>query len=175
MAPARAAGLKDGFRSGFEKFLADAIASRGFVKTGADGVLATDSGSAKGGAKEQRLPRELYTGVFGYELESFRLAIPVRGHRCELCSSGAKIVRIVSYTPDFFFPTGWIVEAKGKFTPKDRKLALAFREQYPDRKYGLVFQRDNYLTKKHTLRYSEWASKNGIAWAVGGFKQEWTG
>ncbi len=65
------------------------------------------------------------------------------------------------------------MEAKGKFTPKDRKLALAFREQYPDRLYALLFQRDNYLTKRHVSRYSEWCKDNNIPYAIGTFKEEW--
>jgi hypothetical protein len=138
VAPARAAGLKAGYRSGYESTLVQQL-----------------------------------TIPFEYEAESFKLTIPVRGHKCTRCGTGTDVVRVVSYTPDFFLETGWIVEAKGKFTPKDRKLALAFKEQYPDRKYALSFQRDNYLTKKRSMRYSEWASKNDIPWVIGGFRQEW--
>ena len=109
---------------------------------------------------------------FEYERESFRLTLPVMRHLCEQCGS-TTILRKASYTPDFFFETGWIVEAKGKFTAKDRKLAVAFTEQYPDRKYGLCFQRDNRLSKSSQTRYSEWCNKNGIPYSVGTFKKEW--
>jgi hypothetical protein len=110
--------------------------------------------------------------LFEYEQESFRLTVAVARHSCRSCGS-KEIIRHVSYTPDFFFKTGWIIEAKGKFTPRDRKLALAFTEQYPTLKYGLCFQRDNRLTKSSKTRYSEWCEKHGIPYSVGAFKTKW--
>jgi len=104
---------------------------------------------------------------YSYEGTTYALVLKVPGHRCAECNS-RNIERPTRYTPDFeFHDTGWIVEAKGKFDAKARKIALAFKEQYPDHKYALLFQRDNWLNKHKTSRYSDWCKKHDIMCAVG--------
>lgn len=80
----------------------------------------------------------------------------------------------MTYTPDFFFNNRtFIVEAKGRFDPAHRAKALAFREQYPDVEYALLFEEDNKLSKKSKTRYTDWAEKNGILCAVGLIPAAW--
>lgn len=76
------------------------------------------------------------------------------------------------YTPDFFFNV-WVIEAKGKFTGRDRKRVLALRAAHPDMKFGMLFQRDNWLTSRKVSRYTDWCRDNEIPASVGWFKQEW--
>jgi hypothetical protein len=112
-----------------------------------------------------------------YESETFPIVVPVGTINCPNCGkvSGAKASR---YTPDFFFPR-WIIEAKGKFTAKDRKRVLALLEAKRDffkrdpRRFGMLFMRDNKISKSSKTRYSDWCEKNGIPYAFGWFKKEW--
>jgi len=108
--------------------------------------------------------------VFGYEAQTYPLEVTAtRGHRCTDC--GLKnILRKTRYTPDFHIDrrgVPLIVETKGKFTGRDRRIALAFREQYPDVDYRLCFQRDNLLSKASKTRYTEWCRKHEIVCHVG--------
>ena len=71
------------------------------------------------------------------------------------------------YTPDFVLDNGIIIEAKGRFTSADRTKMLRVKETHPELDIRLWFQSDNWLTKKHTMRYSDWANKNGFKYHVG--------
>jgi hypothetical protein len=105
---------------------------------------------------------------FYYEKEKFSILVPgTTGHACGKC--GAKtILRTTSYTPDFFLPVPRVyVETKGKLDARGRKALLAFKAQYPHARLIVLFQKDNWVTKSHKHRYSEWADMNNIEWAVG--------
>ena len=77
------------------------------------------------------------------------------------------------YTPDFFLPNGIIIETKGKWTVQDRKKMVLVLEQNPDLDIRMLFQFDNKLNKNAKTRYSEWAAKRGIPYAIGEIPQEW--
>lgn len=109
---------------------------------------------------------------YSYETETFRIRLETPGHTCNSCG-GKQIFRMTRYTPDFFLPRGRVVEAKGRFTGRDRKKALAFRAQYPKRPYALVFMRDNRLSKTSETTYSDWCEANSVPYSIGAFKQEW--
>ena len=69
-----------------------------------------------------------------------------------------------TYTPDFEVGD-WIIEAKGKFDPQDRKKHLLLKEQYPEKKILLIFLNANQrLSKKSKTTYAQWCEKNGIHW-----------
>jgi hypothetical protein len=110
---------------------------------------------------------------FGYEAMTYPITVSVPNSHCEQCGSKA-ISRDTVYTPDFFFK-GWIIEAKGKFTARDRKRVRALMENWgaTGARFGMLFQRDNKLSKASNTRYSEWCEKRGIPYAVGWFKKEW--
>ena len=108
--------------------------------------------------------------TYSYETETFPIVLEQPGY-CRDCGSRS-IARHSRYTPDFFFPV-WVVEAKGKFTGRDRKRVLALVRSIPDRRFAMVFQRDNWLTKKKVSRYTDWCLDKGIPCSVGWFKDEW--
>lgn len=61
-----------------------------------------------------------------------------------------------------------LIEAKGWFKSRDRTKMMFLKEQYPHLDIRFLFQQDNKLTKaKNSMRYSEWAEKNGFQWSVG--------
>lgn len=106
---------------------------------------------------------------YDYEVESFPWTETLPNAFCPDC--GQRAVATRSYTPDFFLHNGTIIEAKGRFTTKDRKIALGMKEQGIDVK--LLFQYNNKLSRKSTTRYSEWCEKNGIDYAVRQLPEEW--
>jgi hypothetical protein len=85
---------------------------------------------------------------------------------------GERVIRKSRFTPDFFFPK-WTIEAKGKFTARDRKRILALRDSGSPRFLGMLFMRDNKISKSSKTRYSDWCEKNEIPYAFGWFKKEW--
>jgi anaerobic ribonucleoside-triphosphate reductase len=113
--------------------------------------------------------------LFQYEWETFEIDLKVVGHYCGKCGS-KEIRRESRYTPDFFFPN-YIVEAKGRFTARDRKRVLAVIETLVEnedpRVFVMLFMRDNTLSKSSKTRYSDWCKEHGIPYAVGTFNREW--
>lgn len=111
---------------------------------------------------------------FEYEGRTYKLRVDVPGEYCKDCYS-KRIARYTSYTPDWFFPeTDVVMESKGKFDARARKVALAMQGQYPEVDYRILLQRDNWLSSKKHQRYSDWLRKNEIPFAVGKFPPlEW--
>lgn len=106
---------------------------------------------------------------FEYERESFLWEDVIPNAKCEDC--GGKAVCVRSYTPDFFLNNGVIIEAKGRFTVKDRKISLAMKKQGIH--VVMLFQFDNKLSRKSKTRYSEWCTQHGIDYAIRELKEEW--
>lgn len=80
------------------------------------------------------------------------------------------------YKPDFQLPNGVYVEAKGRFTPQDRRKMALVIEQNPDLDIRLLFMVDNTLSRASKTTYSDWATKRGIQCAVsreGIIPKEW--
>lgn len=113
---------------------------------------------------------------FGYETETFPITLGVVGAACAACGERKRVYKTSRYTPDFFFPN-WIIEAKGKFTARDRKrvmaLLAALAAAGERRRFALLFMRDNKLSKTSKLRYSDWCVTHGIPHSVHEFKGEW--
>ena len=104
---------------------------------------------------------------FHYELTKYPVLVPVHGHACTKCTSTA-IARRTTYLPDFtLLDAGILLEAKGKFTGRNRSMLVAFRQQHPGLGFRILFQRDNKLSKISKTRYTDWCKANGIACAVG--------
>lgn len=111
---------------------------------------------------------------YEYESRAYSVVLPVPGHYCRECASKS-VARMSTYHPDFHLKGGrLIVETKGRFTARDRKLAARFKIQHPHTNYRLLFQRNNTLTKASKTRYTDWCEKNNIPCAVGtSVPQEW--
>ena len=110
-----------------------------------------------------------------FEYESIRvdywLEIP-RGYCAKCLARSPRINRV--YTPDFVLPSGVIIEAKGKFSAADRKKHAAIKEQHPDLDLRLLFSHNNWVTRKHKQRYSDWCARKDIKFHVGlNIPKEW--
>lgn len=113
---------------------------------------------------------------FAYETETFPITLTVVGAACGACGERKRVYKPSRYTPDFFFPN-WVVEAKGKFTARDRKRVMALLAEFLSRgerrKFALLFMRDNKLSKTSKIRYSNWCTTHAIPYAIGTFNKEW--
>lgn len=83
-----------------------------------------------------------------------------------------------NYLPDFEISKDnndvMFIECKGYFTPSDRKKLLFVRESNPFIDLRIVFQYDNWMTKKRKKRYSDWCKDHGFKYHVGAsLPKEW--
>jgi len=82
------------------------------------------------------------------------------------------------YTPDFYLPdSGLWVESKGKWDSKGRTKTLAIittSGAIRRDNFRMLFQYNNWLTKKHNQTYLDWCEREGIIAAVGKtIPEEW--
>lgn len=67
------------------------------------------------------------------------------------------------YNPDWTIKPGWYIETKGRFTSSDRKKILLVKEQHPEARILIVFQRQqNKLYKGSPTSYTEWCKANDV-------------
>jgi hypothetical protein len=128
--------------------------------------------SARSGFERALMQKLDSEGVeWSYETVTYPIQLD-SGLKCQKC--GERVIRNSRFTPDFFFPK-WTIEAKGKFTARDRKrvLALLGSPCTRTRNFGMLFMRDNKISKSSKTRYSDWCEKNRIPYAFGWFKKEW--
>lgn len=81
------------------------------------------------------------------------------------------------YTPDFIITrpdgTKCYIETKGKFDLDSRQKMIACKSQHPDKEFVILFMRDQPLTKKSKLRYTDWAEKYGFDYSVNCIPYRW--
>ena len=85
--------------------------------------------------------------------------------------------KLATYTPDFIFPNGVIIEAKGFFKPSDRTKHLLIQAQDKENKYDIrfLFQNAyNRLTKNSNTTYASWCDRHGFMWCHKRIPTEWT-
>lgn len=92
---------------------------------------------------------------FNYETETLPYTVPEQSRR---------------YTPDFIITTRSglkvYIEAKGLFTPDDRKKAILVRNDHPDVDIRFVFMNSaNKLSARSKTTYAMWCEKHGFMWA----------
>lgn len=113
---------------------------------------------------EVKVAQHLDTKKVPYEYEQLKLSyeVPPSTH---------------SYKPDFqLLKNGIIVEAKGRFSPADRRKMALVIEQHPDKDIRLLFMLNNTLSKVSKTTYTDWCDKRGIKCAVsktGEIPAEW--
>ena len=108
---------------------------------------------------------------FEYETEELEYFIKRRGAFCESCGSD-EVLESHWYTPDFKIGDVYI-EVKGKFTSSARTKMKAVKEAWPFLDIRMLFMRDNWLTKNHNSRYSDWAVSSGFKFAIHKLPVEW--
>ena len=70
-----------------------------------------------------------------------------------------------NYTPDFVLPNGVVLEAKGYWSPSDRRKVLAVKRDNPDIDLRMVFQAPfNTISKKSKTTYAQYCERHDIPW-----------
>ena len=84
-----------------------------------------------------------------YEYESSKVSYSIQHH----------------YIPDFVLPNYTYLEAKGYWSPSDRRKVLAVKKQNPELDLRMVFQSPyNKISKKSKTTYAMWCEKHDIPW-----------
>lgn len=117
---------------------------------------------------------DLYERKRSWEYEAVVLDYEKKVYKgvCADCGGG-NVKSARKYTPDWLLPNGILVESKGNFTAPNRTLMLEVIEANPDRDIRMLFQQDNFMTRKKVGRYSDWCNKKGIKYAIGRIPDEW--
>jgi hypothetical protein len=133
------------------------------------------------GSEYKKLSREDFAS--GYEYKVYRDSVDrglrieyepvtldyerrIKGGRCGDCGS-RNITKRARYTPDFRIGGKFLIETKGKFDSAARQRMDDFILSRPDVKVAILFGYDNWTTRKHLQRYTEWCAERGITAAVG--------
>ena len=70
-----------------------------------------------------------------------------------------------TYTPDFVLPNYTYLEAKGYWSPADRRKILNVLKANPEIDLRMVFQSPyNKISKKSKTTYAQWCEKHDIPW-----------
>ena len=70
-----------------------------------------------------------------------------------------------NYTPDFVLPNYTYLEAKGYWSPEDRRKILNVKKSNPEIDLRMVFQAPyNTISKKSKTTYAMWCEKHAIPW-----------
>lgn len=102
---------------------------------------------------------------YEYEPETIKYLRVVRGATCSLCGGNSSNV-LRRYTPDLKIGA-FYVEIKGKLDSETRSRMEAFLKGHPEIDLRFIFMRDNWITKKHKSKYSDWCTKLGIKYHIG--------
>ena len=79
-----------------------------------------------------------------------------------------------NYSPDFVLPCGRMLEAKGYFSPEDRRKILAVKKCNPELDLRMIFQTPhNTISKKSKTTYAQWCDKFGFRYANKTIPPEW--
>ena len=71
-----------------------------------------------------------------------------------------------SYTPDFVLPNYTYLEAKGYWSPADRRKILNVKKANPEIDLRMIFQSPyNKISKKSKTTYAQWCDRHDIPWS----------
>ena len=85
-----------------------------------------------------------------------------------------RVDEVRSYTPDFTFPSGLIVETKGRFVSADRKKHLLIKKQYPKLDIRFVFSNSKAkINKGSKSSYGDWCDQHGFIYADKEIPEGW--
>lgn len=120
---------------------------------------------------EETISKQL--GDFTYECTTLKYnKRTTRKMECLDCGS-QHILQKAKYLTDFRLPNGIFLEVKGWFKPSDRTKMESVIKCNPELDIRMVFDKDNWTTKKKTQKYSDWCRKRKIKYCIGEVPKEW--
>lgn len=132
-----------------------------------------ESAQTRGGRRKPDPVTKIPKFRSGFEKEFWDKNSPLMNLKYEPYKIKYQIIREGQYLPDFVhipreqIQDTIVFETKGRWYPKDRTKLLAVLESNPGLTVVMVFQQDNWLTKRHTQRYSDWCKKRNIPYCIG--------
>ena len=70
-----------------------------------------------------------------------------------------------NYTPDFVLPNYTYLEAKGYWSPEDRRKILNVKKSNPEIDLRMIFQAPyNTISKRSKTTYAKWCERHDIPW-----------
>ena len=100
---------------------------------------------------EERVATLLSELGVSYEYESKKIPYVIQHH----------------YHPDFILPNYVHLEAKGYWSPEDRRKVAAVKKDNPDLDLRMVFQAPfNKISKTSKTTYAKWCEKHDIPWCA---------
>jgi hypothetical protein len=124
---------------------------------------------------EVEIAKQLIEAGIKFEYEQWKLSYltNVSNAECGECTS-CNIIQFHEYTPDFWIcDTMVALEAKGRFTARDRKKMVAVQDANPGIDFRMVFQRNQKVTRNRPKVYSEWCEEKGFKWTEKIIPDEW--
>lgn len=116
---------------------------------------------------------------FHYEEYPIQYYLEPKRGKCVVCGSDEILIEH-TYWPDFLIQNRvtnkeMYVETKGKFSAKDRTKIISVLRDNPWIDLRLIFMRDNWLTRKHATKYSDWCKQNKIKYSFLFLPDAWLG
>jgi len=123
---------------------------------------------------ELKLAEALHSAGIKYHYERYQYEYytKVTNGVCDDCA-GTCVYKRQWYTPDFFLPSGIVVEAKGHFTASNRTTLKAVRDAHDSLDLRLVFMADNKINRNSGVKYSDWCEQHGFQYAFKTIPEEW--
>ena len=111
---------------------------------------------------EERVAKQLSRGgLQSVKYEPFKVAYTIRKH----------------YVPDFVIVTKSgkeiYIEVKGWFRPEDRTKMRAVKSSNPELDIRILFDKNNKVSSRGKMKYTEWCEKNSIKCAIKTIPKEW--
>lgn len=117
-------------------------------------------------------------GVYQSQLEA-RIALQLAKGMKSVEYETTKLTYVITkkYVPDFIVTTKKgktiYVETKGWLKMEDRVKMRAVRDSNPDLDIRFIFDKNNKISSKGKMKYSEWCEKNGFLYAIKEVPKEW--
>lgn len=110
---------------------------------------------------EHRIAKQLKKGMSDVKYEPFKISYTIRK----------------DYVPDFVVRTRSgktiYIETKGWFKTEDRVKMRAVKDSNPDLDIRLLFDKNNKVSSRGKMKYTEWCDKHGFKCAVKEIPKEW--
>lgn len=110
---------------------------------------------------EARIAKQLKKGMGDVQYEPFKVTYTIRR----------------DYVPDFVVRTRSgkeiYIECKGWYKTEDRIKMRAVKSSNPTLDIRLLFDKDNKVSSRGKMRYSEWCDKHGFKYAIKTIPSEW--
>lgn len=129
-------------------------------------------------AKVKKKQNSIRVGKYQSQLEA-RIAKQLKKGMGDVQYETIKLTYTITktYIPDFIVKTkkGKLIyiETKGWMKIEDRVKMRAVKETHPDLDIRFLFDKNNKVSSRGKMKYSEWCDKHGFKYAIKAIPKEW--